>query len=112
MIPLSEKFLKDVEKMAEKIEKHHIRVDIDDRTLTLQKRVWEAETDWVPYIVVVGQKELESGVLPTRDRAMGKEPRNMKLEELISTIEVMIVDKPLKPLPVPKYLSKRPQFHG
>jgi len=111
LIPISEKFMEDVEKMARTIENHCIRVDIDDRQLTLQKRVREAEMEWVPCIVVVGQREVESGILPIRDRKT-KEMRKMKLEELIGEIEELMKGKPFKPLPLPKYLSKRPQFYG
>ena len=111
LIPISDNFLKDVEKMAEEMEAHCMRVDIDDRALTLQKRVREAEMEWVPYIIVVGQKELESDVLPVRDRASGK-MRKLKLKEFMAETEKIISDKPFKPLPLPKYLSKRPQFYG
>jgi threonyl-tRNA synthetase len=111
LIPISDNFLKDVEKMAEEMKAHRMRVDIDDRALTLQKKVREAEMEWVPYIIVVGQKELESDVLPVRDRASGK-MRKLKLKEFIAETEKMTSDKPFKPLPLPKYLSKRPQFYG
>ncbi|MFZ0965565.1 MAG: threonine--tRNA ligase [Candidatus Bathyarchaeia archaeon] len=109
--PMSDKYLEDVEKLARTIEEHCIRVDIDDRTLTLQKRIREAEMEWVPYIIVVGQKEVESGVLPVRERKSG-EIRKMKLEELISEVEEIVRGKLFKPLPLPRYLSKRPQFYG
>jgi threonyl-tRNA synthetase len=109
--PMSDKYLKDVEKLAGTMENHCIRVDIDDRTLTLQKRIREAEMEWVPYIIVVGQKEVESDVLPVRERKSGK-IRRMKLEELINEVEEITKGKPFKPLPLPKYLSKRPQFYG
>ncbi len=109
--PMSDKYLEDVEKLAKTLEKHCIRVDIDDRALTLQKRIREAETEWVPYIIVVGQKEVESGVLPVRERKSG-EIRRMELEQLISEIEEIIKGKLFKPLPLPRYLSKRPQFYG
>jgi threonyl-tRNA synthetase len=111
IIPMSDKFLENVEKLAKKVEKKCIRVDIDDRALTLQKRIREAEMEWVPYIIVVGQREIESGVLPVRERKSGK-MRNMKLETLASEIEETIKNKPFKQLPLPKYLSKRPQFYG
>jgi threonyl-tRNA synthetase len=111
IVPISDKFLEDVEKMAKEIESHYIRVDIDDRTLTLQKRIRDAEMEWVPYTIVVGQKELESGVLPARDRATG-EMRKLKLKALIAEVEEKLADKPFKPLPLPKHLSRRPQFHG
>ena len=111
IIPMSDKYLAEVEKIAEEIEAHSIRVDIDDRPLTLQKRIREAEMEWVPYIIVVGQKELESDTLPVRERRSGK-IRKMKLKELIDEIEKIVEGKPFKPLPIPKHLSKRPQFYG
>jgi threonyl-tRNA synthetase len=111
LTPMSDKYLKAVEKLAKTMEKNCIRVDIDDRALTLQKKIREAEMEWVPYIIVVGQKEIQSGVLPVRERKSG-EIRKMKLQKLVSEIERAIGGKPFKPLPVPKYLSKRPQFYG
>jgi threonyl-tRNA synthetase len=111
LIPISEKYIEDVEKMAEKMERHCIRVDIDDRQMTLQKKVREAEMEWVPYIVVVGQREIESGLLPIRNRKTGGRP-SMKLEALVKEIELETKGKPFRPLPLPKHLSKRPQFYG
>jgi len=111
MIPMSDKHLEHTEKLTDALEAKQIRVDIDDRTLTLQKRVREAEMEWVPYIIVIGQKEVKSSVLPVRDRKAGK-IRKLKLEELTNEIEETVKRKPFRPLPLPKYLSKRPQFYG
>jgi threonyl-tRNA synthetase len=111
LIPISEKFLENVEEMAKKMDGHCIRVDIDERQMTLQKRVRDAEMEWVPFIVVIGQREIESGLLPVRDRRTGQR-RSMKLEQLISEVEEAVSGKPFKPLPLPKHLSKRPQFYG
>ncbi len=111
LIPISDKFSEDVEKIATAIESHNLRVDIDDRQMTLQKRVREGEMEWVPYIIVVGQKELDSGVLSVRDRKSG-EQRKLKLEELVNEIKNEVKGKPTKSLPLPKKLSKRPQFYG
>jgi threonyl-tRNA synthetase len=111
LIPISDDFLKDVEKMAEEIEEHRIRVDIDDRALTLQKKIREAEMEWIPYIIVVGKREIDSGMIPVRDRATGK-MQSMKLKQLMSEIEKTNLNKPFKALPLPKYISKRPQFYG
>ncbi len=111
IIPMSNKYLEPSGKLADAIEAQHIRVDIDDRALTLQKRVREAEMEWVPYIIVVGQKEIESEVLPVRDRKTG-EIRRITLEELTSQIEEIMKNKPFKPLPLPRHVSKRPQFYG
>ncbi|MDH7563765.1 MAG: threonine--tRNA ligase [Candidatus Bathyarchaeota archaeon] len=111
LIPTSDEFLSHVEKLAERMEQNCIRVDIDDRAMTLQKRVREAEMEWIPYTIVFGQREVESGSFSVRDRKT-KDLRSMKLEDLIKEIRESLKNKPFKPLPLPKYLSKRPQFYG
>ena len=111
LIPISNNFIEHVAKISETMETSSVRADIDDRSMTLQKRVREAEIEWVPYIIVVGQKELDSGVLPVRDRATG-EMRRLNLDELIAEVKKTMANKPYRPFPLPKYLSKRPQFYG
>ena len=112
LIPISDQFLEKVQETATQLEAHCIRVDIDDTANTLQKRIREAETDWVPYVVVVGQREIESGALSVRVREMQGKVESLKLDELVSRIKGQIEGKPFKPLPLPMNLSKRPQFHG
>jgi len=111
LTPTSGKYIEKVEELAKEIAGHCIRVDIDERAFTLQKRVREAETEWVPYVIVVGQREIESDTLPVRDRETGK-ILEMKLEELMAKIERKIEGKPFKPPSLPQHLSKRPQFYG
>ncbi|MGQ9461092.1 MAG: threonine--tRNA ligase [Candidatus Bathyarchaeaceae archaeon] len=109
IIPVSEIFTEEAEKIMKEIESHHIRVDLDDRSITIQKKVREAETEWINYVVVIGQKEISSGMLAVRDRKVGK-IRKMQLQELIDEIRKNTRGKPFKPLTLPKLLSKRPQF--
>jgi threonyl-tRNA synthetase len=112
LIPISDKFAEKVEEVAEKVAAHCIRVDIDDRASTLQKKVREAETEWVPYVIVVGQRELDSGVLSVRDREAHGKVQKMHLDELITKIAGKLEGKPFQPLPLPLNLSRRPQFYG
>jgi threonyl-tRNA synthetase len=112
LIPISEKFTEKVREVAEKMAAHFIRVDIDDRASTLHKKVREAETEWIPYVIVVGQRELDSEVLSVRDREMHGEVQNMKLDELITKIAAKLEGKPFQHLPLPQNLSRRPQFYG
>ena len=112
LIPISDKFMDKVEQLAKQIASHCIRVDIDDNASTLQKKTREAEQEWVPYIIVVGEKEVESGTLSVRDRELKGQQLNMTADQLIAKVAEKIAGKPFKPLPLPLYLSKRPQFHG
>jgi threonyl-tRNA synthetase len=112
LIPISDKFLDKLEELAKQIGSHCIRVDIDDSSSTLQKKIREAEQEWIPYIIVVGEKEVESSLLSVRDRELKGQQQNMTAEQLIAKVSEKIAGKPFKPLPLPMYLSKRPQFHG
>jgi threonyl-tRNA synthetase len=112
LIPISDKFLDKVEQLAQQISAQNIRVDIDDSASTLQKKIREAEQEWVPYIIVIGEKEVESGTLSVRIRELKGQQEALPVEQLIAKVSEKIADKPYKPLPLPVYLSKRPQFHG
>lgn len=112
LIPISDKFLDQVEVLAKQVESHCIRVDIDDSASTLQKKIREAEQEWVPYIIVVGEKEINSGLLSVRIREVKGSQQQMTVDNLISKVTEKIAGKPYKHLPLPMYISKRPQFHG
>ncbi len=112
LIPISDKFLDKVAELAQQIAAHNIRVDIDDSSSTLQKKIREAEQEWVPYIIVLGEKEVESGTLSVRVRELKGKQEALTAEQLIAMVLEKIAGKPFKPLPLPMYLSKRPQFHG
>ncbi|RPJ51496.1 MAG: threonine--tRNA ligase, partial [Methanobacteriota archaeon] len=112
IIPISDKYLDKVEALGQQIASHCIRVDIDDSSSTLQKKIREAEQEWVPYTIVVGEKEIESGTLSVRDREQKGKQENLTAEQLIAKVSEKIAGKPFKPLPLPIYLSKRPQFHN
>ncbi|MEM5773202.1 MAG: threonine--tRNA ligase, partial [Candidatus Aenigmatarchaeota archaeon] len=110
LIPVStEKHLKKCEEIAEILEKERIRVGIDDRDLTVPKKVFEAKRSWIPYIIVIGDKELKSEKLPIVIReksSINKEFRQeMSLKEFIKEIKEKTADMPFRPLYIPKELS-------
>jgi threonyl-tRNA synthetase len=109
VIPVSDKFVTQAEKIAQILEQNCIRADVDDRPLTMQKKVREAETEWINYVLVIGQREIDSGVLPVRDRKLRK-IRETQLQQLIKEIRRETEGKPFQPLTLPRLLSSRPQF--
>ena len=109
IVPISDKFTKDSMKIANEFEAHCIRVDIDERSITMQRKVREAEMEWINYVLVIGQKEMDSGILAVRDREL-KEIRKISLQELTKEINEKTSGKPFRSLTFPKKLSSRPQF--
>ncbi|HKW43220.1 MAG TPA: His/Gly/Thr/Pro-type tRNA ligase C-terminal domain-containing protein, partial [Thermoplasmata archaeon] len=87
------------------------RVDVDDTNDTLAKKIRRAEKDWVPYIVVVGRKEIESGRLNVRVRAT-KEQREMSVEALQKRLAEESAGRPFRRLAEPILVSARPTFRG
>jgi len=109
LIPIKPEHLEDCLKLLDEIEKFNVRADVDDRSESLDKRIRDAETEWIPYIVVYGEQERESGLLSVRIRSTGKVEK-MPLDQLITKIRSETEGKPFKKLPLPKLLSKRPSF--
>jgi threonyl-tRNA synthetase len=109
IIPIRNEHLGFAENMENILSRSQIRTDIDDRQESLGKRIREAETEWIPYILVIGDKEVESTTLVIRDRKTGKQIES-NLIELIESVKNETKDKPFMPLNLPKYLSKRPQI--
>ncbi|HIE23779.1 MAG TPA: threonine--tRNA ligase [Candidatus Korarchaeota archaeon] len=109
LIPVADRHLGSCIELAKRLKSHGIRVEVDDRNWTVEKRVREAELDWIPYIVVFGDRELEGGKLPVRIRGIGA-IREMELEELVSEIAERIRGFPSEPQPLPMILSKKISF--
>ena len=109
VIPLKEDFLEFSKSLASKISQNDIRVDIDDRNETIGKRIREAEKEWIRYILVIGEKEVNSEKLSIRDRQTG-ETRELFFQAFLDQIKNQTKDKPYSPLNLPMYLSKRPQI--
>lgn len=109
IVPVSEKFVSEAVKLAERMNKSGIRTDVDDKDTTLPKRISDAEIEWIPYIIVLGEKELASKSLAVRIRQTGK-IENIKEKDLIEKLKKEQRDMPWKPLPLKVLVSKRPSF--
>jgi threonyl-tRNA synthetase len=98
-------------KLADEFESENIRVDLDDNEESIGKRIRNAAKEWIPYILVVGDNEVNGKELNVRNRETGEE-KKMTKEALIELIKEKTKDKPFKKLPLPNLLSKRPIFVG
>jgi threonyl-tRNA synthetase len=107
IIPVASKHAEFGEKVLDELDKNNIRADIDDRELSVAKKIREAESEWVHFILVIGDKEVDGSELVVRER-LSKSQYAITLENLIGKIKQEISDKPYMPLNLPVYLSKRP----
>lgn len=107
IIPVASKHTEFGEKIVGELNKKNIRADIDDRELSVGKKIREAESEWIHYILVIGDKEVDGNELVVRER-LSKSQYGIALDNLMKKIKQEISDKPYLPLNLPVYLSKRP----
>ncbi|MFN2434439.1 MAG: threonine--tRNA ligase [Nitrososphaeraceae archaeon] len=107
LIPVASKHLEFSEKILDELSKNNIRADIDDRELSVAKKIREAESEWIHFILVIGDKEVDGNELVVRER-VAKSQYGIALDNLINKIKLETANKPYLPLNLPIYLSKRP----
>ncbi len=105
LIPVNQEFVKECIEIAKKIK---ARVDIDDRDASVAKKIRDAEREWIPIIIVYGEKE-KQGIFKPRYRFDCKE-KEVNIEKLNEIIDEKMGNLPFKKLPLPMLLSKRPKF--
>ncbi|WP_048152990.1 threonine--tRNA ligase [Methanolacinia paynteri] len=114
VLPVSSKHTEYAGELCNKINSAGVRCDFDDREESVGKKIREAGMDWVPYVVVVGDSEMESGKLPVTIRSMSKPKapykEEMTAEELISKVKEDIGSRPFRPMYTSKKLSAKPRF--
>jgi len=88
-----------------------IRVDVDDREETVSKKVRDAGREWIPYVGVIGDREVERGTVNVNIRAT-QQVEEMDVEELRRRIAEGIKGRPYRKLPLPLRLSERVRFVG
>jgi threonyl-tRNA synthetase len=107
VIPLKEEFNDFCETLTDKISSNNIRVDIDDRNESIGKKIREAEKEWIRYILVIGEKEVNSENLSIRDRQTGN-VRELPFDDFLKELNEQTKGKPFTGLNLSKHLSKRP----
>jgi len=110
VIPVSSQFIEYAEKVLSKLLEAGIRADLDDRDLSLGKKIRDAGIEWIPYIIVVGKREKDTNTINVRIRATGIQ-KSMSIEELITIIKNELCDYPQVDSALPTHLSRRPTLH-
>ena len=96
---------------CKQLEFENIRFDIDDREEKLGKKLIRARQEWVPYVIVVGDNEIQNGIFKINDRE-NNQVLELNKNELEKFIREQIKSYPYRPIALPKLLSKRPSFYG
>lgn len=110
-VPVDDEHLAFCDELVDNLEAAGVRADIDEREETVGRRIARAETDWVPYYVVVGDRELDGSPLGVTVRETGREAE-MDPDELRETVLSEVGDLPKRPRYLPRHVSSHPDFTG
>lgn len=90
ILPVSDKYMDYAQEIANKLKAHHIRLEIDKRDEKLGYKIREARLDKVPYMIILGEKELANGSVSVRQRDAADDNQDMgemAIEELIAMLQ-------------------------
>lgn len=99
VLPISEKYNDYAEKVKEELVKNKILATVDNRAEKIGYKIRETRLQRVPYMLVVGQKEEEEGVVSVRSRFLGDEGQK-NLSEFINSICEEIRTKAIRKIEV------------
>ncbi|HEY5470719.1 MAG TPA: threonine--tRNA ligase [Bacteroidales bacterium] len=85
ILPISEKFNEYAGKVLEILNNSDICTLVDDRDEKIGKKIRDNELKRIPYLLIVGEKEVESGTIAVRKQGEG-DKGSMKIEEFVSFI--------------------------
>ncbi|RKQ64047.1 threonyl-tRNA synthetase [Thermovibrio guaymasensis] len=92
VIPVSDKFLDYAEQVYRKLKDAGVRVKLDDESAKVGYKIRKAETQKIPYMLIVGAKEMENGTVSVRSKREG-ELGTMTIEEFLDKIQTEIKEK-------------------
>jgi len=92
IIPISDKHAQYAQSVYQQLKNAQLRVKLDDRTKSMQSRIRDAEKLKIPYVVVVGDKEIETETVSVRARR-NKGSGLMKVQEFIDKLKEEIRTK-------------------
>jgi len=92
ILPVSERQKDYAEKLREKLEEQDIRAEADLRSEKIGYKIREAQLQKIPYMIVVGDREMETGAVAVRDRKEG-DKGTMKFDDFLTQITYEIKNK-------------------
>jgi threonyl-tRNA synthetase len=89
ILPISEKFNEYAEKVSKFLNNYDIRAFVDDRNEKIGKKIRESELKKIPFMLIVGEKEMENNEVSVRQRAKG-DLGSLSLENFMKTVNEAI----------------------
>lgn len=89
IVPIAERHVNYAQKVLEQLNSSDIRVEVDDRSETMQAKIRDAQLQKTPYMLIVGDREEKENTVSVRNRKgenLGTMPQDRFLEKIKSEI--------------------------
>ncbi len=90
ILPISDKYLAYAHEVSRELQAQGVRVEIDERDEKLGYKIREARLDKVPYMLILGEKELQSRMVSVRWRDAGAEKQDLGVMPVQSFVELLM----------------------
>ena len=92
ILPISEKYNDYAYEVAKTLEQKDVRAVVDDRNAKIGKKIRDNELKRIPYMLIVGEKEVEESTVSVRKQGEG-DKGSMKVEEFASLICDLVAEQ-------------------
>ena len=92
ILPISEKHVEYAKELAKQMHRDYVRVEVDDRSEKIGYKIRQAQMAKVPYMLVVGDKEVEEGTVNVRKHG-GDELGSVPFDEFFNSIKIEIKER-------------------
>lgn len=92
ILPISEKHVEYAKELAKQMHRDYVRVEVDDRSEKIGYKIRQAQMEKVPYMLVVGDKEMEDNSVNVRKHG-GDELGSVPFEEFFNAIKIEIKER-------------------
>jgi threonyl-tRNA synthetase len=86
LIPIADRHLPYAHQIADQLKAAGVRVEVDDRGERMNAKIRDAQTQKIPYMLVIGDQEMATGEVAVRLRS-GDNPGPMPLEEFLAKLK-------------------------
>lgn len=91
-IPVAERHVEYLAALGEQLRSHGIRFEVDDSDERMQKKIRNAQTQKVPFMVLAGDKDVEAGAVSFRYRS-GEQENGVSLDAAVDKIVTAVRDR-------------------
>jgi len=92
VLPISEKHVEYANQLAKQMRHDYVRVEVDDRNEKIGYKIRQAQMEKVPYMLVVGDKEMEDNSVNVRKHG-GDELGTVPFDEFFNSIKIEIKER-------------------